>query len=271
MSKDAVNAKELPIGVFDSGIGGLSVLKVLKDTFPHENFIYVGDNANNPVGNRPHDEITELACHIGQYLATIPVKMMVIACNTFTVVALDELRERFTCPIVGVCQGVKTAIAQTKTNTIGIMATAATVDTHVHKHVALEIEPQLSVWEQPCPDLAHIIETGHLDDDLVEKSARAYLAPILARDIDAVVLGCTHYPFIKPLLERISGDRLQFIDPSYETADLVGRVLDRNHLRIDRIQAGKLEICFTKGIDLATQLAAEFINPEDFSAREIVL
>lgn len=260
-----------PIGVFDSGIGGLSVLKVLKEAFPNENFIYIGDNLNNPVGNRPYQEITSLACHIGSFLATVPVKMMVVACNTFTVVALDDLRAKFSCPIVGVCQGVKTAIQKTKTNIIGIMATAATVQTHIHKHVALEIEPQLSVWEQPCPDLAHIIEKGHLSDAVVETVAKKYIAPIIEKQIDVVVLGCTHYPFITTLLEKITDGQVLFIDPSYETADLVGRVLSDNQLINRQAAKGTIHIYFTKDVELASELASEFIDPAEFSVEKIAL
>ena len=121
-----VNKEDLrrqPIGVFDSGVGGLSVLKVLRETFPREDFVYIGDNANNPVGNKSHEEIIDIACHIADTLSQVPVKMMVVACNTFTVVALDEIRERVEVPVVGVCQGVKTAILMSKAHTIGIMAT----------------------------------------------------------------------------------------------------------------------------------------------------
>ena len=161
------NVQQLPIGVFDSGVGGLSVLKVLQEQFPNEDFIYIGDNANNPVGNRSDDEITYLACHIAEALEKQPVKLMVIACNTFTVVALDAVRERVSVPVIGVSQGVKTAISQSKSKTIGIMATVATVNSHIHKHVALEVDHEVLVWEQPCPELAGLIEQGHLDDYFV--------------------------------------------------------------------------------------------------------
>ncbi len=107
-----IDTQRLPIGVFDSGVGGLSVLKVLQEQFPNENFIYIGDNANNPVGNRPTEEITEIACRIAETLHQVPVKLMVIACNTFTVVALDEVRSRVNVPVIGVSQGVKTAIRE---------------------------------------------------------------------------------------------------------------------------------------------------------------
>jgi len=219
------NVQQLPIGVFDSGVGGLSVLKVLQEQFPNEDFIYIGDNANNPVGNRSDDEITFLACRIAEALEKQPVKLMVIACNTFTVVALDEVRERVSVPVIGVSQGVKTAISESKSNTIGIMATVATVNSHIHKHVALEVDPEVLVWEQPCPELAGLIEQGHLDDFFVRDVCEEYVEPLLSREIDVVVLGCTHFPFVKPLLEELTAGRIQFVDPAYETSNLVCRIL----------------------------------------------
>lgn len=249
-----------PIGVFDSGVGGLSVLKVLRESFPREDFIYIGDNANNPVGNKSHEEIVDIACRIADYLAKVPVKMMVVACNTFTVMALDEIRDRVDVPVVGVCQGVKTAILTSKAHTIGIMATAATVASHVHKYVALEIEPQLKVWEQPCPELAGLIERGYIEGAVLEKTVRSYLAPIQERHIDTVVLGCTHFPFVKKELEKITGNSIRYIDPAYETAELVGRVLRDQELSNDRDGMGGVRLGFTKDIELAKQLASQFID-----------
>ena len=251
-----------PIGVFDSGVGGLSVLKVLRETFPREDFVYIGDNVNNPVGNKSHEEIIDIACHIADTLSRVPVKMMVVACNTFTVVALDEIRERVDVPVVGVCQGVKTAILMSKAHTIGIMATAATVASHVHKYVALEIEPQLKVWEQPCRELAGLIETGHIQGPVLERAIRSYLAPIQDRHIDTVVLGCTHFPFVKKELEKITGDSIRYIDPAYETAELVGRVLRDQEIVNNREGMGSVKLRFTQDIDLAKRLAANFIDDE---------
>ncbi len=259
-NKDVLRRR--PIGVFDSGVGGLSVLKVLRETFPREDFVYIGDNVNNPVGNKSHEEIIDIAFHIADTLSRVPVKMMVVACNTFTVVALDEIRERVDVPVVGVCQGVKTAILMSKAHTIGIMATAATVASHVHKYVALEIEPQLKVWEQPCPELAGLIETGHIQGPVLERAIRSYLAPIQDRHIDTVVLGCTHFPFVKKELEKITGDSIRYIDPAYETAELVGRVLRDQEIVNNREGMGSVKLRFTQDIDLAKRLAANFIDDE---------
>ena len=257
---ESVAERRRPIGVFDSGVGGLSVLKVLREVFPREDFIYIGDNANNPVGNKTPEEIVSIACRIADTLAAVPVKMMVVACNTFTVMALDEIRERVEVPVIGVCQGVKSAILMSKAHTIGIMATAATGSSHIHKHVALEIEPQLKVWEQPCPELAGLIERGYIEGAVLEKTVRDYLAPIQERHIDTVVLGCTHFPFVKKELEKITGETIRYVDPAYETAELVGRVLRDRELSNDREGMGTVKLRFTKETGLAKKLAGEFMD-----------
>ena len=254
------NRQQLPIGVFDSGVGGLSVLKVLQEQFPNEDFVYIGDNANNPVGNRSDDETTALACRIADALENQPVKLIVIACNTFTVVALDAVRARVSVPVIGVSQGVKSAIDASKSNTIGIMATVATVNSHIHKHVALEVDHEVRVWEQPCPELAGLIEQGHLDDHFVRDVCSEYLEPLLSREIDVVVLGCTHFPFVQPLLEELTEGRIRFIDPAFETSELVRRTLAGNDLFNPQKTSGSVNLYFTKDIVLGDTLSASFLD-----------
>lgn len=262
--------RRLPIGVFDSGVGGLSVLKVLQEQFPNEDFVYVGDNANNPVGNRSTEEICDIACHIAEFLESIPVKLMVIACNTFTVVALDEVRSRVNVPVIGVSQGVKTAISNSRSKTIGIMATVATVNSHIHKYVAMEVDHEVFVWEQPCPELAGFIEQGHVDDEAVGNVAKEYLAPLLERDIDVVVLGCTHFPFVTDLLTSLSDGRIQYIDPAYETSDLVKRTMDSTQLH-NTPHNRNITLYFTKDTSLGRTLGLQFMEPSDFSVQSITL
>lgn len=265
------NVQQLPIGVFDSGVGGLSVLKVLQEQFPNEDFIYIGDNANNPVGNCSDDEITYLACRIAEALEKQPVKLMVIACNTFTVVALDAVRERVSVPVIGVSQGVKTAISQSKSKTIGIMATMATVNSHIHKHVALEVDHEVFVWEQPCPELAGLIEQGHLDDFFVRDVCTDYLEPLLSREIEVVVLGCTHFPFVQPLLEELTSGRIQFIDPAFETSELVRRRLESKDLFNPQESAGTVTLYFTKDVELGDTLSASFLDTSRRTIEHITL
>lgn len=263
--------QRLPIGVFDSGVGGLTVMTVLKAEFPHEDFIYIGDNANNPVGNKSPEEIKRIALNIGRYLETVPVKFAIVACNTFTVVALEELQKQLSYPLIGVCKGVHTAMDISPRKRIGIMATKATIDSHKHKLAAHALNENVEVFEQPCPDFAHLIEQGHIADRIVEEKAEEYLENLLANGVDTIILGCTHFPFIKRLMERITKHDVVYVDPAYETADEVRRVLTERNLFNPKSDSGKLELCFTKDIDMAAKLASCLILPKDFSIRDIKL
>lgn len=268
---DSVAKAKLPIGVFDSGVGGLTVLSVLRKMFPQEDFIYVGDSANNPVGNRPKNEISQIAMNIGHFLATVPVKMAVVACNTFSVVALEELQGTFDFPVIGVSKGVRTAIDMSQAHSIAIMATKATIDSHKHKEEANELDSSVAVWEQPCPDLAHLIEQEHLRDEVIHASTNAYLTPIMASGADTVVLGCTHFPFLTELMQGLAGPDMKFIDPSYETAQEVKDVLLAQQLANSQERVGTLDICFTKDLPLAKRMISLLIPPEEFNLRHITL
>ncbi len=270
-AKSRKELQRLPIGVFDSGVGGLTVMTVLKAVFPHEDFIYVGDNANNPVGNRPESEIVDIAMGIGHFLETVPVKLAIVACNTFTVVALDQLKEKLSYPLIGVCKGVHTAIDISPRKSIGIMATAATINSHKHKEAALAISDDVTIWEQPCPDFAHLIEEGHIADEIIQDKIEEYLNPLIDAGADTIVLGCTHFPFIKRMMEKMTGHNVVYVDPSYETANEVKRVLEENQLFNPQVETGKLELCFTKDIDMAAKLASCLIPPKDFTIRGIKL
>ena len=263
--------QHLPIGVFDSGVGGLSVLKVLKEQFPHEHFIYIGDNKNNPVGNRPTEEIENIASRIAERLDREPVKMLVIACNTFTVVAIDAIRNRVHCPVIGVSQGMQTTTTASHARRVAVMATVATINSHIHKHVALEYDPEIVVWEEPCPELAGLIEGGHIDDEPVLEALREYLAPIMAEKIDAVVLGCTHFPFVQTAMESISKDSIHYIDPAYETSDVVRRTLESGDLLNPSTEAGTIRLWFTQETDLAATLCQRFMKPEDVQVKVVTL
>ena len=142
---------------------------------------------------------------------------------------------------------------------------------HIHKYVAMDIDHEVFVWEQPCPELAGLIEQGHLHDDAVRKTAKEYLAPMLERDIDVVVLGCTHFPFVSPVLQELSGDRIRYIDPAYETSDLVRRTMDSNHLHNPSTEKGRSTLYFTKDIALGADLGAQFLDTDNFSVELITL
>lgn len=268
---EQVNHKQLPIGVFDSGIGGLTVLSVLRQMFPHEDFVYVGDNANNPVGNRPPEEINNIAINIGRFLEKVPVKMAVVACNTFSVVSLDALQKTFDYPVVGMSKGVRTAIEISPQKSIAVMATAATINSHKHKEEAEQLNRDVRIFEQACPELAHLIEEGHLSDELITGLLRDYLAESTGEGTDTIILGCTHFPFLKSVMEQITGPEVVYVDPSYETANEVKRILEAKDLVNPKRTAGKLDICFTKNIALAKRMTERLIPADAFTIREVTL
>lgn len=269
MDRMSVTKNQLPIGVFDSGVGGLSVLAELRRQFPHEDFVYVGDNAHNPVGNRPHKEIEDIAVAIGMYLETIPVKMAVIACNTFTVVAYDALAKAVSYPLIGVTQGVQDALQATCNHRVGIMATVATIESHKHKKAIGAITDKVTVIEQPCPDLAALVEQGHVDDEVVRKSVQEYVTPVLAQGVDTIVLGCTHYPLITALFDEVSKGTVSYIDPAKETAALVRQALDEGDLHNSKVESGQIDMRFTGGTDVATKLSQYIFSEEVIEVQHV--
>lgn len=249
--RGGVNA---PIGVIDSGVGGLTVLQVLEKRFPEENFLYLGDTIHKTYGNRSQEEIIALSLDMVNYLVEREVKLIVIACNTITVTALEAIKEAVNVPVIGMCRGIERAIATSESHHIGVMATVATINSHKHRDEALAVDETIRFYEQACPDLARLIEDGHVNDAVVEAALRSYMEPMIAEGVDTVIHGCTHYPFVKELMDRIGEGKLTSINPAQETADAVAHALDT---QTPNTVKGELELCFTGDADLAKSLAAQ--------------
>lgn len=267
--------KELPIGVFDSGIGGLSVLSVLAQEFPEEDFIYVGDSANNPVGNKSKEEIEAIATRIAEFLIAQPVKLMVIACNTFSVVALDKLSNRFDVPIVGMSQGIHDAlrvkVKQKRKGPLGIMATVATINSHKHMDAVHSLKPHVKVVEQGCKDLAACIEEGHLDDAILRECAKECVKPLVDTNVEVAILGCTHYPLVEPVLRELAGDRICFVDPAWETSDAVGAILYGEDLEQTTGRIGTIRVCVTSHAERVTPIVQDIFKDTSLEAKLITL
>ncbi len=261
----------LPIGVFDSGVGGLTVLKQLRQSLPQESFIYVGDTLNNPYGNRQDKEIVELALHIARFLRNQPVKMAVVACNTIAVTALSALQGVCDFPVVDVSPGVKSALRVSSHKRIGVMATAATIRSHWHKTSALALDHTVQIIEQSCPELAHLIEEGHRDDALIRRKAKEYVLPLVSEGVDTIILGCTHFPLIQHVLEEITGTSVRYVDPATETVASVDAVLSEYDLRNKTVGERYTDICFTADVDRGTMLGRELMGTEEFQTRKITL
>lgn len=214
-----------PIGVFDSGVGGLSVLRHLRDALPHEDFLYVADSAYAPYGARGADVIRARTLHIADFLVEQGAKLLVVACNTATAAAVAALRERHALPVVAMEPGVKPAAERTRSGVIGVLATAGTLESARFFSLVNRHAGTADVITQPCPGLVERIEAGDLHGPATEQLLRSYLEPLLARGADVIVLGCTHYPFLRPLVEAIAGADVAVLDTGAAVAREVVRRL----------------------------------------------
>ncbi|BAZ53419.1 glutamate racemase [Nostoc sp. NIES-4103] len=214
-----------PIGVFDSGVGGLTVLRQLYRQLPNESIIYLGDTARLPYGIRSQAEILQFAREILTWMQQQRVKMIVMACNTSSALALEIVRKEFDMPILGVIlPGAKAAVQQGKR--IGVIATAATAKSNAYKNAILEIDPRAQVWQVSCPEFVPIIEENRIHEPYTTEVARSYLEPLLQQEIDTLVYGCTHYPLLAPVLRSLLPSQVKLVDPAVHTVVACAQELD---------------------------------------------
>ncbi|HRY29091.1 MAG TPA: glutamate racemase [Elusimicrobiota bacterium] len=219
-----------PIGVFDSGVGGLTVLRALMRRLPHERFVYVGDTARVPYGTKSPEAVKRFSLEIARFLKKRRVKAVVVACNTVSAVALPELRRFLPVPVMGVLEPGATAAARaTRTGRVGVIGTSATVRSRAYEREIRRLNPALRVFSRPCPLFVPLVEEGWLTHPVTRRVAQLYLSPILAKRVDALVLGCTHYPLLKTVLKSVARN-VSLIDSAEETAKSVKRVLERKDL-----------------------------------------
>jgi glutamate racemase len=217
-----------PVGVFDSGIGGLTVARAIRQRLPHESTIYLGDTARVPYGPKSPETVRRYAREILDWLLEQEVKAVVVACNTVTAHALDDLRARSPVPVIGVIEpGARAAARMSARGRVGVIGTAGTIASGAYPRALWQVRPELEVVDQACPLFVPLVEEGWFDHEATHLVAEEYLAPVRAADVDALVLGCTHYPMLKPLLRRIVGDGVELIDSADETAAELAAVLDR--------------------------------------------
>jgi glutamate racemase len=214
-----------PIGVFDSGVGGLTVLQALTALLPREDFIYVGDTARVPYGTKSAESVRRFSLEIARFLKGRGVKMLVVACNTASALALEDLRKAMPFPVLGVIEpGAHAALAASAGGRVGVIGTEATVRSGAYEKALHRLSPGLRVISRACPLFVPLVEEGWVDHPVARAVARIYLNPLLKRKVDTLVLGCTHYPLLKPALKKIVG-RVKLIDSAEETAkDVLGRL-----------------------------------------------
>jgi glutamate racemase len=218
---------EHPIGVFDSGVGGLSVLREVRALMPNENIIYFGDQGHVPYGPRPMEQIQDFSEGITRFLLAQQAKIIVVACNTASAAALTYLRQTFPdVQFVGMEPAVKPAAEKTQTGKVGVLATPATFQGALYASVVERFANGVELFQNTCSGLVQQIEMGNLDGDETRKILENALHPMLEKNIDTVVLGCTHYPFVIPLIEKIVGEKVRVIDPAPAVAKQVKRLLE---------------------------------------------
>ncbi len=260
-----------PVGVFDSGVGGLTVVNKLRHLLPHEDIVYLGDTRRNPYGIRTREEILSFTREIIAFLAGQHVKLIAFACNTATATAYDTVVNETDIPLLGMSRGIKTAKDTTTEKRIAVFATPLTIANHIHKKEAEKTDPFLTIVEQPCASLAGLIERGKLDGPEIREAVRDDVAPVLKARVDTAIFGCTHYPFVRHIFEEFCGESVVFVDPAHETALQTLAVLKKKNLLNTQRRPGYLHLCFTAEAGRGAALASELISPEEFTAAEVSL
>lgn len=244
-----------PIGVFDSGVGGLSVLIELKKVLPNENFIFLADQKNVPYGEKTKEELETLTSRISQFLVDQGAKLIVVACNTATCYAIDALRRNFSLPFVGTVPAIKSAALATKTGVIGLIATPATAESDYVKELSVTHAAGKKVLSIGCRGLEDLVEEGDLRAPEVRQLLEKYLEPIQKAGADQLVLGCTHYPFLRSVIEDIIGPRVAVLDSGLAIARRTALLLDERSLCTGSTHPGSVRYFTTldpKKFDLAT-------------------
>lgn len=224
------NKASVPIGVFDSGVGGLSVLKHMRALLPAEDFLYVADSGYAPYGARSHEFIRERSVYIANFLIEKGIKALVVACNTATAAAVHELRERLTIPVIAMEPGIKPAVEITKSKIVGVLATAGTLESARFFSLVNRYAGDVEIVTQPCAGLVERIEANDLNSAETVNLLRGYLDPLLERGADVIVLGCTHYPFLRKQIEKNVREQIAIIDTGLAVAKELKRRLEQSGL-----------------------------------------
>ena len=250
-----------PVGVFDSGMGGLTVLHECLVTMPHEDFVYLGDGARLPYGPRPLDELRRFSREIVAYLEEAGVKLVVAACNSATSAALPELQAEFDVPIVGVLTPeAHAAVQATRNRRVGLLATQATVASGRYEHLIHALDAGVAVSSVACPRLVPLIESAEPFGAETAAAVREYAAPVKDAGCDTVILGCTHYPLVRPILQRVFGRDVTLVFSAEETAREVAETLARKRIENDPTREGTYRFLTTGDPEMFRSMGARFLQ-----------
>ena len=250
-----------PIGVFDSGIGGLTVVKALRELLPNERISYLGDTARVPYGGKSASTVQRYSLEMAEMLADENAKVIVVACNTASSVALTQLQQHFSRPVIGVIRpGAEAAISATRNRHIGVIGTRATIKSGAYEKALRELDPHVRVTSRACPLLVPLIEEGWLQDELTDKAIARYIEPLMRENVDTLVLGCTHYPLLAPAIGRAFGSAITLVDSARNCARAVQQLLQREALLAPRHSSGGLEVALTDAPDNFLAVAREALQ-----------
>ena len=251
------------IGIFDSGVGGLTVARAILDQLPNESTLYIGDTARGPYGPRPLSEVREFALETMDFLVEQGVKAIVIACNTASAAMLRDARERYSIPVIEVIQpAVRRAVSATRSGRIGVIGTQATIDSKAYLD-AFAAAPQLHITSAACPLFVEFVERGETSGEAITKVAQKYLEPIMSSNVDTLVLGCTHYPLLTGVISYVMGESVTLVSSAEETAkDLYRTLVENNALRPQSSSTPTHRFLATGDAKAFETLARRFLGPE---------
>ena len=262
MATSEIPSKSAPIGIFDSGVGGLTVARAIIDQLPDESILYLGDTARGPYGTRPLAQVREFALEIMDQLVAVGVKAIVIACNTASAAMLRDARERYQIPVVEVIQpAVRRAVSATRSGKVGVIGTNATIDSKAYLD-AFAAAPQLSITSKACPLFVEYVESGRTSGDEITKVAQDYLNPMKSAQVDTLVLGCTHYPLLTGVISYVMGNNVTLVSSAEETAKDLFRTLVEADLLSDKPKQVSHRFVATGDPDKFATLARRFLGPE---------
>jgi glutamate racemase len=251
------------VGIFDSGVGGLSVLKEINKILPHEDIIYLGDMARFPYGPRSLAEVKGFVHEIVDYLYHLNVKLIVIACNTATAAGLESIKDKYGVPILGVISpGAQAACNRSRRGRIGVISTIATAQSGMYERAIRDLNHNCQVFTQACPKLVELIEDGVLNGEILNSQLMEYLESLMAKDIDTLILGCTHYPLIEEEIQKIINDDITVISSARETARAVKEYLISNNMLRDDILSSNIRFLSTGGMKSFQKVGSIFLGKE---------
>lgn len=250
-----------PIGIFDSGIGGLTVARAIRHRMPGEDIIYFGDTARLPYGTKSEQTVTRFARQIAEFLLRRDIKALVVACNTASAIALPSLAEWLAIPVIGVIEpGAVGAIRETKKGCIGVIGTLATTESNAYPKALHERDSALDVISVACPLFVPLAEEGLMDGPIAEAIAHRYLNTFTSAGVDTIILGCTHYPYLAPIIQEVVGEKIVLIDSGVETAQVVTELLQDKQIIADPSSKGRFTVLLTDLPRRFREVGARFLG-----------